>query len=460
MGVNYNTSIVTDGLVLCLDAASTKSYKRFDYKKLILEDNPIAYWGMGEQTSNSIVDYTGNGWDATLTGSKVSGVLTYKDDGCRQNISSSISSDFPVIQNVLTAEWWHKASNFPTTQFWSMGVGRMNFGVAGWSPDVRGTTESTATIGVRIDTSDAINRVVNIPRNIVNVWDGDWHHILLILNNGVVRWWVDGQLTVDSTYSHGNGFTNNNNPRISGNNPTIVTSILQDEIAVYNYELPISQIQKRYQFFLNQQNIDDLLSSESYLLSGVKLNDDNLGDMTFNGIDSHILIPDSQNVSFTNAKATWEAWVLPTGNTGLENGIMTKANYALNKREYQFQVRFSSGTYYIYFGQNNNNQAWRFIGSLSTSQIMPNVWSYAAVTSDGNGNAALYINGELKETKSDWYTSQVRFDAPMVIGGTINSNSLAQLFVGRISSCHIYNRNLSSQEIKQNFNALRGRYEV
>ena len=75
------------------------------------------------------------------------------------------------------------------------------------------------------------------------------------------------------------------------------------------------------------------------------------GYFSYDGADDYIEFPDSDDFTFSDAVATWEAWVRPTGNAGvLEHTIMTKANYSYNTREYQFQVRYSSGIYYFYLG--------------------------------------------------------------------------------------------------------------
>jgi hypothetical protein len=217
------------------------------YRGTVLKHSPQAYWRMGDP-GNTILDQTLSGWNATKTSGTVnpSGAILYDDDGCLQNGAASVSSSIPLLTHTLSAEWWFKGSQDPSTQFWGVGLARMSFGNSGWNPDVRGIG-SNASIGVRIDTSAETNRVVSIPRSSANVWDNSWHHIVLILDNGILQWYVDGILRVDSTYQVGEGFLNSTSGiSIRGSNVSIVPIIEQDEVAIYEYVLSPEQIADHY----------------------------------------------------------------------------------------------------------------------------------------------------------------------------------------------------------------------
>ena len=140
------------------------------------------------------------------------------------------------------------------------------------------------------------------------------------------------------------------------------------------------------------------------------------GFFEFDGVDDYIEFADSNDYSFTNAVATWEAWVRPTGNAGVvEHSIMTKANYNSNTREYQFQVRYSSGIYYFYLAIINQSvTSWSSLGSGTTSAINLNEWYHVLATSDGTGNAQMYVNGELKTSSTSYNTNMANNGAPLV----------------------------------------------
>jgi len=184
------------------------------------------------------------------------------------------------------------------------------------------------------------------------------------------------------------------------------------------------------------------------------------GFFEFDGVDDYIEFADSNDYSFTNAVATWEAWVRPTGNAGvLEHNIMCKANYSSNTREYQFQVRYSSGIYYFYLAIINQSvTSWSSLGSRTTSAIDLNEWYHILATSDGTGNAQMYVNGELKTSSTSYNTNMANLNAPLIVGATINSTSPIQEFVGDISICRLYGKHFSQAEASQNYNAQKSRF--
>lgn len=209
----------------------------------------------------------------------------------------------------------------------------------------------------------------------------------------------------------------------------------------------------------NTASLIDLKRTTNINVSNVSF--DSTGQPTFDGTDDYIIVPDNDIYTFSDAEGTWEACIKPTGNAGvLEHNIMCKANYSYNTREYQFQVRYSGGVYYIYLGQQNNNTSWKPIGSTSTSNIDINRWHHVVVTSDGSGNAKMYINGTLRTSATGWHTTQANLGAPLCIGATINGTTPIQEFVGEIAVAKLYDRALSASEAKQNYNAYKNRFDI
>jgi hypothetical protein len=111
----------------------------------------------------------------------------------------------------------------------------------------------------------------------------------------------------------------------------------------------------------------------------------------------------------------------------------------------------------FFFGFNNSNvrftDNWNDVvvsGAGNTGVWMNLVGVYSV------SNAFIYLNGDLSATRGSGfsYTGTGNF----IIGrqGELTS----EYFSGRIPQMSIYNRALTSAEITQNFNALRGRYGV
>ena len=99
------------------------------------------------------------------------------------------------------------------------------------------------------------------------------------------------------------------------------------------------------------------------------------------------------------------------------------------------------------------------VGSTTTSYalyqsntlISANTWYHGAVTFDSVNGHKMYINGVLDNTSANVTLS-------LASGIQIGAFSNGNLFNGNIGSPMIYNRELSANEIQQNFNALKGRY--
>ena len=79
---------------------------------------------------------------------------------------------------------------------------------------------------------------------------------------------------------------------------------------------------------------------------------------------------------------------------------------------------------------------------------------HLATTRDAAGNVVLYKNGE--QVNSGVLGSSIPVTYNFRIGADVNGG--AEPFTGSIYSVKVYNRVLSAEEIKQNFNSQRGRY--
>ena len=84
-------------------------------------------------------------------------------------------------------------------------------------------------------------------------------------------------------------------------------------------------------------------------------------------------------------------------------------------------------------------------------------WHYLVATIDGL-TRTLYVDGVQKGTDSDGMQSVTGNTAPFTIGGFATSGFTGQSFGGNIAQTVFYRRSLSSSEVTQNYNALKGRF--
>jgi hypothetical protein len=89
--------------------------------------------------------------------------------------------------------------------------------------------------------------------------------------------------------------------------------------------------------------------------------------------------------------------------------------------------------------------------------VSTNLNKFHLITATHSGTERkFYINGDLYYTNSNTVTSQ-NLTNPVSIGAYDNGNFAT---IGAIPTYLLYNRVLSASEVKQNFEALRGRYDV
>lgn len=116
-------------------------------------------------------------------------------------------------------------------------------------------------------------------------------------------------------------------------------------------------------------------------------------------------------------------------------------------------------SYNIWNGTTNTVSSPTLTLGISNTDIVQGQWFYAAAIRSGN-NLSSYINGKLKGTNvintsngSGGVSNTIR----MAMG---NESSYSWHANANISSVRMYNRSLTEQEIQQNYNATKGRYNL
>ena len=179
-------------------------------------------------------------------------------------------------------------------------------------------------------------------------------------------------------------------------------------------------------------------SNTGTLTNGPTFNSANGGSLVFDGVDDHIALPNGI-LSGTGDFAV-NQWIksLSTGNNGT-----IFANYP-------------SGNLQIFYGQ-------KFFGiylgtAIYACSVNPCAYytsNWSMITALRSGTAiGLYLNGSL--VYSGTTANSIGTAAATFRLGT--NTSTTEQFTGNIGVTQVYNRALSSQEILQNFNAMRGRY--
>ena len=204
-----------------------------------------------------------------------------------------------------------------------------------------------------------------------------------------------------------------------------------------------NRVNDRYWYDLSGQGNDGTL------LNGVGYSGDNLGSLSFDGVDDYVTLPAgfsnfpsgltiSAFVNFGNA-SFWER-IIDFGNGQGNNNILLARNSTT-----------TTLTFEIY----NNNTT--FGKCNATNAILNNTIAQYVVTINGT-TCSIYRNGSLLQDFSYSYLPVNVVRNNCYIG---RSNWAADdYFESSMNNIMLYNRALTASEIQQNFNALRGRFGI
>lgn len=100
--------------------------------------------------------------------------------------------------------------------------------------------------------------------------------------------------------------------------------------------------------------------------------------------------------------------------------------------------------------------------SQNFTGVIDSGWNNVQVIHVFNGDVLVYLNGNLINSSGEIsWNGGIGSSRPILVGmDTEAAPNNAQRFIGQIPVVRMYNRALSATEVKQNFNALRGRFGI
>ena len=174
----------------------------------------------------------------------------------------------------------------------------------------------------------------------------------------------------------------------------------------------------------------------------------------FDGSNDYVVVTNGMNSLVGTNATTFGAWIyIDTVTSSWDGVIANKVNVAegiallvSNTQKIFFQYDSTSGNYAIDGGSN-----------IPTAE-----WTYIVATYDTVAGYKTYMNGELNDSEADAGKSIASSgDMSINIGAQRNSSgNPGAYFPGRIAKAEIYNKALSAEEVKQNFNSERNRFGV
>ena len=170
------------------------------------------------------------------------------------------------------------------------------------------------------------------------------------------------------------------------------------------------------------------------------------GYFDFDGSNDYMSMTSDHSIT---AAKTISAWI----NTDSDhNGSFISVDASGTNRFFQVKKKSGGKIMFVGFDTSHSNN------NVSTTNVMSNdVWIHYTAVQLSNGNVRIYVNGVLDKSNNSSYT--VRTGSATVFFGK-NEGGSANQFNGQMATAHYYNRDLSAEEVLQNFNATKGRFGV
>lgn len=410
MGTNYNPQIVTNGLVLCLDAANPKSYTYSENLLSYSQQFNVSPWSLGGTGTPSITANTTTAPDGTLTASTLYGNAGTYSNRVQQTITVTASTNYTFsfyIKNKDNANASLFHVSFPSS-------GRNNSeAYLFWSGNTISGYSNTGT------TQPQANYIAN-----------GWYRVSMTATatsadagSAIVRIYpsADDGTLYNNVYIWGAQVEHSS---MTGPNPYLVTTTTG----------------------INSSNtFVDLSATKTNGFIGantVYTTTTNSGTFLYDGVSSNVSIT-NPSLNFPTANYTIATWINPSASWPNYSAFIDRTS-----AYFQYRLQRNSGT--------NQLEFFDSIYVITGGTITTGSWNYVAA-SVGGGNCTLYINGA--NVTSNICASNYGNDTTgtTYIG---RYSGAGALYMGYMGPVHIYNRKLNDNEILQNFNAHRGRYGI
>jgi hypothetical protein len=459
---NNYPSIVTDGLVMNLDAGFVSSYPK---------------------TGTTWKDLSGDNYDGTLVNGP-----TFSNDGGGSIVFDG-SDDFVQIPystywdtNVFgtatnfTLECWYKPDLFKNwdtliEKSESSGWYSRSEGAAIWTNS--GNIQGVFASGVDGNPGGSVI-VLSYPTTTLK-----WYHIVFNGNGTVLSLYVDGVLRQTGLVSSRTVAVYNGSvgPRLGRrdfmdgqmSSVRFYTRALTQQEVLQNYYAGLQRFiptdglvlsldaQNTNLYAISPTTAYDVSGNNNNgtLINGVQYVGDGDGSWKFDGTDDYMNVSHNTSLNLTS-QGTISTWINPAVLTqGWYANIVAKnTGGSVNQQSYTLSWRQVSG---VLFGQicNGSGTYNEVYGSFPT---VANVWYNIVFTWNGS-QLVMYNNGVVVGTSTQTINNQVLV-TDLTIGGYTYKGAGGgdEYFNGKISQTYIYNRGLTQAEVTTMYNATKSRY--
>ena len=196
------------------------------------------------------------------------------------------------------------------------------------------------------------------------------------------------------------------------------------------------------------------------LVNGSTFNSTNGGSIVFDGVNDYASFNVS-NLPIGTQNRTMMGWVQDNSITDYVGDLVPLFGYGNDNMAGRLFMFSIGGTTY------NNRKFIIWANSrnhISTFSINRNIWNHITVTVTQGvtfPRITIYLNGISDGgSERDINTILINSNGPFELAEWSQSSGYAKNFNGRISQTLIYNRALTQQEILQNYNATKSRFNL
>lgn len=188
------------------------------------------------------------------------------------------------------------------------------------------------------------------------------------------------------------------------------------------------------------------------LINGTTFNSGNGGSIVFDGVNDCVKFGNILNMATNNF--TLSAWVKSSSTSVVNNnGIFYKktTNYSYNAG---YRLNMPNGSFNLTIADGTNYET--LTSTLSTYN--DNQWHNVIAVIHRANKLQLFIDGQLSKESASALLTSIDSTIQLAIGALYIEPSIYHPFSGSIGIAQIYNRALTAQEVKQNFDALKSRF--
>jgi hypothetical protein len=434
MGLSHAPRVITDGLVLGLDAANTRSYggSGTTWTDLIGSNNGTLINGPVFTQEPKQEPFGG------------AGAVYF--DGTGDYLSVADGTDFTLGTDNFTLECWVYLQSDSLQIF----LGQNDGNLPTSSIDIRyssGTITAYAFSG-----NSAFSRSGSAAQN-------SWHHIAWVRDGSAMRLFINGTQTTgtsnistnsinDSSEQFGVGACNGSGGYKMTGYLSNVRLVKGRALYTSNFTPPRKKLEATSDTVLltcEKGTIRDRSpSAHAITINGDAKSISGASYFKFDGTNDYVSISSSNDFAFGTSDFSIELWAYFQGSGSYENifdfrPTSTNGNYPLLARD------SVDGDLYYYVNSS------RIIDNVSVSN---NRWYHIVICREGT-TTRFYLNGEIEGSATD-STNYITSNALM---GSYSGGG--NYFNGKISDVKMYKaKGLTAAEVEQNFNALRGRYGI